>query len=555
MDFGLIMTKNLCIISGGTATNELVSLFSSISSKITYVLPISDNGGSTSELIRVIGGPAIGDIRSRLTRLIPNNHENLRQLLSYRLSSDSTLAKVQWNEIVDGTHQIWKSIDSPTKKIIRSFLIHLHTELLKRSKFQFNSNPNSNSNRQFRFELANVGNLFLTGLRLFIGSLDSAIELFIKLTGIDSNISVLPCINTNFSYHISALLENDLIITGQSQISHPSDNLLDNYPLPIDNTRPPSPLHLEKIQSNQNEINHHHSNPDLSTNLNQIILNHQPNLNRLNLGDNEIDLLQQIDDIDMNPILNSSNLSDIPTSNRTSPIIPLNRVAISQLNHKQSNKSLLYSKEDSDDEETGNIPQYIHPELKKSQLHFNKTNIQPLLSPIKRIFYISPYGEEICPIAHSRVTTSISNSDAIIYSIGSLMTSIIPVIILRGIGRAIANDLDANNERKLKKKILLLNGCTDRETFGMSATDFIRVIFDLAIYSLKKSKYSENRINQLKWNNIITHLIYMKNSKIQVDIEYLASMGISCVEVDKVENEDYYELKSLEMNLRNILEN
>jgi hypothetical protein len=28
------------------------------------VIPISDNGGSSSELIRVFGGPGIGDVRS-----------------------------------------------------------------------------------------------------------------------------------------------------------------------------------------------------------------------------------------------------------------------------------------------------------------------------------------------------------------------------------------------------------------------------------------------------------------------------------------------------------
>jgi len=30
------------------------------------VIPISDNGGSSSELIRVFGGPGIGDVRSEL---------------------------------------------------------------------------------------------------------------------------------------------------------------------------------------------------------------------------------------------------------------------------------------------------------------------------------------------------------------------------------------------------------------------------------------------------------------------------------------------------------
>lgn len=33
--------------------------------KLTYVIGISDNGGSTSEILRVFGGPGIGDVRSR----------------------------------------------------------------------------------------------------------------------------------------------------------------------------------------------------------------------------------------------------------------------------------------------------------------------------------------------------------------------------------------------------------------------------------------------------------------------------------------------------------
>ena len=98
------MSERIVVLSGGTATNELVSVFKEVSSHVTYVLPILDNGGSTSEIIRVIGGPAIGDIRSRLTRLIPDLKVKLRDLLSFRLDSDPSRARSQWNEIVEGTH-------------------------------------------------------------------------------------------------------------------------------------------------------------------------------------------------------------------------------------------------------------------------------------------------------------------------------------------------------------------------------------------------------------------------------------------------------------------
>jgi len=36
---------------------------------VAHVLPVSDDGGSTAEIVRVLGGPAVGDIRSRCLRL------------------------------------------------------------------------------------------------------------------------------------------------------------------------------------------------------------------------------------------------------------------------------------------------------------------------------------------------------------------------------------------------------------------------------------------------------------------------------------------------------
>ncbi|KAG5417913.1 hypothetical protein I9W82_004241 [Candida metapsilosis] len=465
----------ITVISGGTATNELTPLFSNLSksNKTSYILPISDNGGSTSELIRVIGGPAIGDIRSRLTRLIPPHQEHVKQLLTFRLSSDPQIAKHQWNEIVEGTHELWSPLSSSTKEIFRSFFVHLHVELLKRSRIHHSTS------RQFRYELASVGNMFLTGVRLFIGSLDSSIELFCKLTDICSNIQVLPCINTNFTYHISALLENGLIITGQSQISHPSTS--QEYPPPIRKTRPPTPS----------------------------------------------------DDTGR-------------TGYFTDADIPINEVEISkqQYQRRSSIDSSVSTFSDSEEEESGNVPQYTHPELKKSQLHFNKSeSIEPLLSPIKRIFYVSPYGEEICPTANGRATSTIANSDTLIYSIGSLMTSIVPVLVLKGIGKAITTG-------KCKNKILLLNGCLDRETFGMNAYDFIKVLVESTEYSLRNQNLDSM---PLSWNKVVTHLIYMSDSKIEVDVGLLSSRNIHCIEVPRVKDTDYYDLEYLELALAGVI--
>ena len=45
------------VISGGTGCNAICAAFAL---SACYVLPVSDNGGSSSEIIRVLGGPSIG---------------------------------------------------------------------------------------------------------------------------------------------------------------------------------------------------------------------------------------------------------------------------------------------------------------------------------------------------------------------------------------------------------------------------------------------------------------------------------------------------------------
>ena len=58
---GLVKTKGIVVFSGGSAANNLVDVFKTVREDkkcpLSYVIPISDNGGSSSELIRVFGGP------------------------------------------------------------------------------------------------------------------------------------------------------------------------------------------------------------------------------------------------------------------------------------------------------------------------------------------------------------------------------------------------------------------------------------------------------------------------------------------------------------------
>lgn len=386
--------SKLVVISGGTAANCLVNVYGSLSASTSYILPISDNGGSTSEILRVIGGPAIGDIRNRIVQLIPLESRRLKMLFSYRLPEDHIAAKQEWTEIIEGTHQVWTGIESHYKEMIRPFLVHVHVEILKRSRL----------GKEFCFIRASVGNLFLTGARLFCGSLDSAIEILSKFCSLSCSVSVLPALNTNFTHHISALLENGTVVRGQSQISHPAG---------------------------------------LS------------------------------DDI----ICSSSKLSP---------------------------------------EEDCNLP-FVHPDLTSSQINFSKAVESPLPSPISRIFYINPYGQEIHPRASTRVLSTLSQADVIIYSIGSLFTSLMPIMILDEVATQIAN---------CPIKILILNGENDRETAGLTALDYVQTIVDACIYSSQqKYRYID------PWSKFITHLIYIEDSLIPVDLYVFNSQGVKCLSV------------------------
>lgn len=61
----------------------------------------------------MLGGPSIGDLRSRLTRLInsdghdSNERVAIKELLSYRLTSvgDEHVIRDEWAMIVEGRHR------------------------------------------------------------------------------------------------------------------------------------------------------------------------------------------------------------------------------------------------------------------------------------------------------------------------------------------------------------------------------------------------------------------------------------------------------------------
>lgn len=381
-------------------------------------------------------------------RLIPDSPANsertaIKSLFNHRLSAEAATASQEWLAIVDGTSGLWTSIAPAKKELIRSFFNMLNLEILKRAR------PPSST---FDFTSASVGNLFLTGARLFSGSFESAIYLLGSICGVQFDIvRVIPAINSNFSHHISATLTDGTVIVGQNSISHPSE--------------------ATALQ------------PDRG------LKPRRPSL-----------LLADGDDLDDTE---SSDVSD----------------AVSY--------------------EEDHLPGSLAT-LRNKNISFSKTKNEDLPCRIDRVWYINPYGQEIRPPANPRVLEALNDAQAIIYSIGSLYTSIIPAIVLRGVGKSIMTS-------PARHKILILNGSLDRETGPpsepFSASDFVEAITRAGeesrgrrprrFFQQQSSTASPSSPETIRphtplpYTSYVTHILHLDGPGTpHVDRERLAEMGI-----------------------------
>ncbi|KAG6902984.1 hypothetical protein C0995_008557 [Termitomyces sp. Mi166 len=182
------LPTSFVVVSGGTGGNAICTAFSNAS----YVLPVSDDGGSSSEIIRVLGGPSIGDIRSRLIRLIPNATpgsplDAIRRLLSYRLPArcSEREARDEWREIVEGRNALWMGIPADRKETIRGMrTIKESSQELRLSQWKVREHLASLRNLSVYHDavVVSIGNYFLAAAQGFFRSLPSAIFLFSSIT-------------------------------------------------------------------------------------------------------------------------------------------------------------------------------------------------------------------------------------------------------------------------------------------------------------------------------------------------------------------------------------
>lgn len=182
---------------------------------------------------------------------------------------------------------------------------------------------------------------------------------------------------------------------------------------------------------------------------------------------------------------------------------------------------------DHDRIEDANLPGSL-PALRRQHITFSKNDSDndDLPARIERVWYINPYGHEIWPVANPKVLAAINSSGTIIYSVGSLYTSIIPSVILRGVGAAIAAP-------GVRHRILILNSKIDRETGPsndkMTARDFVAAIARAGAESWvpEKGWRDEGMLRRY-----VSHLVYLEGEGTPiVHVGELEALGIVCVKV------------------------
>ncbi|KAI0249470.1 UPF0052-domain-containing protein [Lactifluus subvellereus] len=394
------------VISGGTGCNAICAAFV----RACYVLPVSDDGGSSSEIIRVLGGPSIGDIRSRLVRLIPpappgTTLEALRTLLAHRLPSGidgEQAARAEWRSIVEGKSTLWVGIPEDRKEMIRGFLVYFESEILRRA------------HKNFSFVNGSIGNFLLAAAQSFFRSLPSAIFLFSSITNSQANI--VPAIATNHTVTIAAELMDGTRLVGQCEISHPV-------------ARPPS---------------------------------------------YEDEYLSSLSFDTISPTVGSQT------------------------------QNILFSVE-------------------------SKDSYERLRAPISRLYYINAYGHEIHPVPTLEYISGLDSNEVLVYSCGSLWTSIIPCLALRGVASAIASS------RSLRAKVLFLNSKNDRETEGYTAVNYIQAIARTLNERYQKDPYGlgpDNAATTYPISAFVTHIVHLRGCAVHVDVTLAAEHGVRCIEVE-----------------------
>eukprot|EP00759_Apiculatamorpha_spiralis_P013086 PhF_6_TR19919/c0_g1_i3/m.28962 len=202
--------SSMVIFSGGSGMHGLIGpLREDNKFAFTFVLPITDDGGSTSEILRVLGGPAVGDVRNLLVRIAKdrNPHDPCMTILSSRLNGESRVkAKEEFMTIMNGTHTHVQT--SSYSHVLQAFL-NVFYQSVNRTTFDF--------------RYGSVGNFFLTGARLFFNSFGAAIVVCSRILQIPQYVKVVPVVDADLpqtGLTLRCEFQDGTKLNGQTVISY-----------------------------------------------------------------------------------------------------------------------------------------------------------------------------------------------------------------------------------------------------------------------------------------------------------------------------------------------
>lgn len=195
----------ILFFSGGTALGPIASELARFTRNAVHVITTFDSGGSSAELRRVFGMPAVGDIRARIMALadrnVPGNAETI-ELLGYRLPADAEAGALRRElaALAAGEHPLTAAIPEPMHEVITQ---HLSAFLALM--------PAS-----MNLAGASVGNLVLTSGYLSLdGQLEPVATIFSRMVAARGMVRPVA----DACAHLCVRLANGQIINGQHRFT------------------------------------------------------------------------------------------------------------------------------------------------------------------------------------------------------------------------------------------------------------------------------------------------------------------------------------------------
>ncbi len=197
--------SRILFFSGGTALAPVAAELSRHTRNAVHVITTFDSGGSSAELRRAFGMPAVGDIRARIMALADRSLEGNPEtvaLLGHRLPKDAApeALRAELASFASGTHPLAAAIPEPMHEVLPQHLYAFRAVMPAEMDVRGGS----------------VGNLVLTSGYL---SLDRQLEPVVRVFSgmVQARGVVLPVADA--CAHLCVKLENGEVIVGQHRFT------------------------------------------------------------------------------------------------------------------------------------------------------------------------------------------------------------------------------------------------------------------------------------------------------------------------------------------------